>query len=749
LGLCDEKRNSNIESSGAVSNLNEASNLSTSSSSLAAPSQAQLACDLSGEYRMETQSITSIASQDSTAGSIGDQFVINKHSDLFNTKKDETFSFFAPQQTERKIINLFDDEPPEIPDFFDTSEPKNNNNDFNDYIGSVESLPTQSATLETPKRFDLFGDEDQEFDKFIEKIEKEKKVSRAEDKIREKVHEPRNIQDAMRAIAMEIKENPPPQKQETAIIIKAQENVKTNEISPIKQVLGEKTATTPALNEKPATEAQISQPKIDSTIKTRPKMRVTNLFEDDDDDNDESEDIFSKIVQSKKSDVVKEPEVPIQNKNLKENVFKTKFKSLFDDEDDDDEEINGDNKANIDKGREEPKTIFEDKKKVSESGECAPTPIENISSSSSGIPTATSEQEEIRTTEAIERVQESPPSNELNFSAISKISVPKFESSVPFLNDIPPDDEAWDTFDENATTASNYDEIETKTPEKNENHGYNNFSIPLFSDTPPDDNFEIGNTSSSNNNTQLNMKADEIGDKNDEEISRDDVDRSISATKSIKDKLDLFLKPKEFVEAEQDKLKTKPGRLNTNNIKINVNALLPGAKITTTKSEENSSNVDSTHSSLLNNEIIKSRAKSLKRKPSTRQARKSLYEKSQLENNEKETKEDVKKESKIAVYYDDESETKDSIEKYNNEIKEREVAKNLAPKDNKIASKSLFDNDSDEDDIFGSKSTKKPETSPQNSDLKKGSIKTAAKATLFDSDSDGDDLFSTKSKGVR
>ena len=164
-----------------------------------------------------------MASQNSLSksnSSIGDQMIINKQGGLFDevyaseqttpTIKQPTeatsSTFFAPQQSERKIVNLFDDEPPEL-----TVESSHNRKPVNlfDDVDSVLSMPLpQPEVIEKPlpKVVDLF--DDNEFDNFIQKMETTQHKNQTETPKKDetvKDEKKANVQRDMKNIAAEIK----------------------------------------------------------------------------------------------------------------------------------------------------------------------------------------------------------------------------------------------------------------------------------------------------------------------------------------------------------------------------------------------------------------------------------------------------------------------------------------------------------------------------------------------------------------
>lgn len=303
----------------------------------------------------ESNLMASQSSLSKSNSSIGDQMIINKQVGLFDevyTSEQITptikqpaettaiqSTFFAPQQSERKIVNLFDDEPPEL-----TVESSHNRKPVNlfDDVDSVLSMPLPEPEMiekSLPQVVDLFNDN--EFDSFIQKMENsQQSVTSITPKKDDNVKV--SMQRDMKNIAAEIKNV---QLRKVENIIRADLTVtKTVPQADNKKVVEDQQQQKIKINVRPESIAQDTvSNKVDSVIKSeiksnptlKARQKITNLFDDDD---DESEDFFTEIIKqksqqndSKLSQIKKEE--PIMHKStpeLKKNA------NLFDDEDDDD-----------------------------------------------------------------------------------------------------------------------------------------------------------------------------------------------------------------------------------------------------------------------------------------------------------------------------------------------------------------------------------------------------------------------------
>ena len=245
----------------------------------------------------------------------------------------------------------------------------------------------------------------------------------------------------------------------------------------------------------------------------------------------------------------------------------------------------------------------------------------------------------------------------INHSTPSKA----LNTTLPFLNDVPPDDDEWDAED-------NYEEPEPVAINKPRTFP----TVPIFDELPPDDdfdppaipapdfNFSSEDEHEPNPSTSRTKQPEAIP----EPVkvlkpapmklpSKDEIDRSVVTGDKIKDKLDMLNKKVEAPSATSPAKKALPGKLNMN-LKINVGALIPGARMPTKAPVEPSRSLhdsfsespilspstptttsasgvldSNNNSSLLNNELAKSRARiQVKRRPSTRRGRQENYRKS-------------------------------------------------------------------------------------------------------------------------
>ncbi|KAG5683335.1 hypothetical protein PVAND_012621 [Polypedilum vanderplanki] len=302
-----------------------------------------------------------MASNDSLAkssSSIGDQMVINKPTGLFDELYDEsketatisqpTSSFFRPQPAERKIVNLFDDEPPELDDSsYNARKPVNL---FEDDYQSVASLPmnedkVDNSQFQPPPPVDIFNEN--EFDDFIKRMEnRNQQPSEIVDDVKEKVTAVNSggVQRDMKLIADEIKKVQLKKKSED---VDVSENEQTKVIKPkvheqmiaqsvkvlpeVKKVEPKEMKNTTPQPFMPVTQQKSSsQPQQQSIPKSRPK--IANLFDDDEDD----EDFFDEIMKQKSSDSSQSKPTQSEQPITKSIPEKKKITNLFDDEDEDD-----------------------------------------------------------------------------------------------------------------------------------------------------------------------------------------------------------------------------------------------------------------------------------------------------------------------------------------------------------------------------------------------------------------------------
>ncbi|CRL02241.1 CLUMA_CG015095, isoform A [Clunio marinus] len=691
------------------------------------------------------QNSSLMASQESltkSLGTISDQMVVNRPTGgLFDDIQEENnrFNFttpnvpstsshiFRPQAEQRKIVNLFDDEPPYL-----ESSPlvkKKAVNLFDDDNESEESFPTvpikDNNSIKHQPPVDIFNDN--EFDAFIKHIETKEDDPHSENEIiKGNEQKPKTIEKTIKQNFMKITEdaikNVHLKKADSMTKTSTEIEKETNEVSP-----NDETKAVP-----------LNPSKDESKINSLSK-RITNLF----DDEEESDDFFEEIMKKKGVNKTIEPITNVkeetkknklsnlfddeqENVNNFDDIFKTKQKtfvkkssSLFDDDNDDDEEVSppiiqkeklkpikkstnlfndGDDDVSDILGMkfEVPKT-----QENVETTEILSTNLESTKQTEiQGKNEKVSEKTETKNAEVVEKINTNEIRDELpeqiktpknvqssrdedkNFiseilkrdelktyeDSLNQNSIESFSSEIqkynlgnseksdvvpaniisstlPFLSDIPPDD------DDNWDMEDNYDDLETKPVDRNIfNQVSSNYSsIPLFSDIPPDDddfmitkpppipepNFESDGEDIPDDSTskQCEGKINEV-EKSKEDF--DEIDRSVKSV-NIKDKLEIFNKKTEEFTSPK---KLLPGKLNTN-LKINVDALMPGARLPTKKSNEMLEEIESNeapksseiqkdsnnNANLLNNDLTKSRARiQVKRRPSTRRGRQANYQ---------------------------------------------------------------------------------------------------------------------------
>lgn len=283
------------------------------------------------------------ASQESLArsvSSVGDQMVINQPSGLFDDLEQSSnassnlapSSFFRPQVEQRKIVNLFDDEPPSL----DPSPISDRRavNVIDDY-GSIESISTQASDANEKLKFqqpvDLFNDND--FDNFIKKIEKQEPVARQDNSVQVEVKRPEvraasSKMPDMKALSEEIKNVHLKKFDKDAEDVK-KSLPKKSEI--VKEAVKVKEPERPKLVQPNVAKPLVKQePEKPLVVEEKPRTKkITNLFDDDDD----QDDYFSEILKQKSTSKATEISAP----KLTQNVSKSKFKKLFDDDDDNDD----------------------------------------------------------------------------------------------------------------------------------------------------------------------------------------------------------------------------------------------------------------------------------------------------------------------------------------------------------------------------------------------------------------------------
>lgn len=657
-----------------------------------------------------------MASQDSLAksvSSIGDQIlVINRPRGFFDDIEDEPMlfsqsnpadsTFFRPQAEQRKIFNLFDDEPPSLdPVLQNPVDPSYDNE-------SVDSLPIVATDVNEDviqkQPVDLFNDN--EFDNFIKNIEKKQETSDKKPEVKTPVDKmQQNIK-----IIEEIK---------TVKLKKIELNVDKTAQVKVKAIIEAKTSAPevkkaiPIPQTRPESVAVANRVEPEN-VKPRPK-RITNLFDDDDED-----DFFDEILKQKTANR------PAEHTVTKITPTKAKISKLFDDDDD-----SNDNSTEIESPTKLSVNLKHDKKYSSLFDDEQPPPLlplqlesfverksstnlfdddevsvvieRNPEVNNSFVITKSSEttaetivtlnsvgvttEPILSTPEAKERIQPvhhivlevdtqhensnmglrgskfRPAKSEVqeatavrtnkvsNQTASKPIKIEQSQSaspkathsntSLPFLlSDEPPDDdEPWkadDNFDDHETKPISRSEL--SQPQSSSSYS----SVPLFDDIPPDDDFPPVKPT-------LPKPKDELETSKTFKAKPDVVD---NAPKNFKSKLSMFSKKSDDKPRPLDEITAKkplPGKLNSK-LKINLDALIPGAHLTTplTKSESTESknaqsevilsqktttigvlkvDTNKNSSNLLNNELTKSRVKiRVKRRPSTRRARQMSYQ---------------------------------------------------------------------------------------------------------------------------
>lgn len=311
------------------------------------------------------ESLESVAKSVSSAG--GDQMVINSlqpsgifsdnNEDELNVSKDpivpsSSSSMFRSQPDQRRLVNLFNDEPPSM----DSSPAavRKPVNLFDDY-GSVDSFPSDTSedraksqtvststasTVQPP--VDLFNDN--EFENFIDKLEKQQGQSGASSQnekpsksVTSSVDKNPMAGGDMKKIAEEIKK------------VQLKKVGGGGDAASVKTTISEKKSETTAAAssakssdfkqmlsktlERQAVGDIKSRPKMEDVKSTPPppvavqkaKKPIANLFDDDDDNG---------VASLKKIDTPKP--VDKSAEKPKEAQKKTKLTNLFDDDDDDD-----------------------------------------------------------------------------------------------------------------------------------------------------------------------------------------------------------------------------------------------------------------------------------------------------------------------------------------------------------------------------------------------------------------------------
>lgn len=705
-----------------------------------------------------------LASQDSLAkstGSIGDQMTINKQGGLFD--EDEPLpshmtipssSFFRPQADQRKIVNLFDDEPPSLePSPVVERRPQTI---FDEYDSEDSmSAPTLENIVKQQPPVDLFNDS--EFDDFIKKIHSSEKGNKIEKTPQQKQPEAIVPHD-MRKIAEEIKKV---QLRRVEQDVKAPLPVARSEV---KKDLPESVKIVPEPKVRKKVEPTKAEPKpakVEPRIEPeKPRLKkITNLFDDDDDEDD----YFSQIIKEKTS---KKPSEPLQSKSGPQ---KAKITNLFDDEEepvasDDIFQANSTHSSlllekahpvftsasslfdsdgpspfvktkeiqeaakkpepskkkttnlfddndvpEIPKAEDktvvapQPKVAEQERKEVehekvsiskktpkplpvvridlkpakTEKMQVEPGPLAQQAAVEDTHPESPKEetpkaqalvenlkpqpivridQKQVKTKKmqmdsgpVVQRAVIDDTQPESLEKAKEPISFhkatpsPGFNATLPFMSDEPPpdDDDVWETED-------NYEE-----PEPLFNSNSSSYpTVPIFDEIPPDDEFIPFEKKAPSREEDDFEK-----EKPKKEITVEELDGAPSAG-SIKSKLEMFTKKADQTPNASVPSKPTPGKLNNMTIKINVGALMPGARLPSRELIEQSDTRDddvrdtavsvadpNNNSSLLNNSATKSRARiQVKRRPSTRRGRQAIFQKTwsaHLSDDEAEDKEDT------------------------------------------------------------------------------------------------------------
>lgn len=711
-----------------------------------------------------------MASQD-LANSISsfDHMVINQSGGLFDdiehgslippSTSGASASFFQPQPEQRKIVNLFDDEPPSLEPSPVVSR-KAENLFVDDDYDSVESppAPTLENIVKSQPPVDLFNDN--EFDDFIRKIEQKPSVIQPSGDNRKsesvttevkKAHDMKKITEEMKNVQLK----------------KVQKDVSTNPVSrslPIKQSSEVKKAEAAPQFKLPEPIIVVKRVEIPPPVQPQPEpakprqKKITNLFDDEDED-----DYFSQIIKQKAANKTIQPvtpkTVPVKTKptNLfedddddadSEDLYKHKVEIveplavkktvslLFDDDDDpiaqsnpettkkkttnlfhddigyDPFHIESEQPKIVEKSKVPVATLLDDplkpevrpeltgqflvdshvqqeKKQVIDDSQVQQVEKQGIEEAAA----IENEKETFKNIDASphenipDLCEDLPDTSNVQSSIHHSTPSTSFNATLPFLSDEPPDDDSWGTED--------HDE---EQPDLVFNSKALNYSFPLFDDVPPDDDFMPVSKPSLNKEAEIEKKfhekiANNISDEDytktenqpvtdkyssPSEINQDSSEEQVlsppevelpvsppevdlpvppkplnnevditATSNSIKSKLDKFSRIADETIIFQQSKNPLPGKLNMN-LKINVSALMPGARMTTrdtvdravdshqsvnesfSSTSSNTSIVDpnNNNSSLLNNEATKSRPKiQIKRRPSTRRGRQANYQK--------------------------------------------------------------------------------------------------------------------------
>lgn len=621
------------------------------------------------EISARRDSMESIAK---SVSSIGDSLIINQKPGSYepslvdhdeveeNVRKDplmpsSSSSMFRPQQDQRRIVNLFDDEPPSI-----NSSPgvgRKPVNLFDDY-GSVDSFPSDTSaddkvkgqtSVEPTPPVDLFNDN--EFENFIEKMEKSDEKPKIVKRFISGAGDMKAITDEIKKVQLK------KSSVDSTSTVKKSTEIKSVPID-FKQMLSktlEKQVVNSDVKSKPNKEEVKTAPLPIVEQKMTTKKTAANLFDDDDD---------VEIV--KKIEPVKSTEKP------REAQKKTKITNLFDDEDDDDpfEKIFEKKKSSNDPNTKSvSKKLFDEDEKMTEKmpskskslfdDKVAEINKKSVTSSATKevLKVSSSIVESVEKIEKVEKVLEkdsaSAQETSQSKSSVDEVKVEEKSAvfnvpSIPFVDDEPPDDDTWET------ESNNFDDADNRGTNFNKPKISNFSSVPLFDEVPPEDDFMPSKPPIPEPNF---YSEDDEPPKVEISKPKDESD-NVSVSAGIRGKLDDLFKKKQEKDLKDSPPKKIPGKLSSD-LKINVGALMPGMrppsmrKSTEDESEKKddeqekitksppsppkprekeivkeikTSNDDNL--SLLNNDLAKSRAKiQVKRRPSTRKARQESYQK--------------------------------------------------------------------------------------------------------------------------
>lgn len=452
----------------------------------------------------------SVESLAKSSSSIGDQMIINKPVRLFEefeevqafsqpyNKNLPKTSFFQPQQEQRKIVNLFDDEPPSLP-------PSPTDNKQVDLFNDLELSDTSSLELpekevsQFPQPVDLFNDED--FEVFIKNIEKKQ-----DQKVKEETsnHEPKSKDQShgIRSVSEKIT------KQEDEIFYST--TGVTTSTSEKSHFLDLEKHLKSTLNDQSMINTEIPNPSDknpnpismpSSKLQQSVNKRVTNLFEDD----DESEDYFNAVVKQK-TETVAIITAPVEPSVVNNDTMKPKVSKLFDDEVDDEidsysysfDEFSTEQPDKVKKKNllfDENTELLDPLRKDAEFAESlvrrevATQPketAENISGINNKLGPVLSLNSSVIVTDAMGSVKSKAMTIDTHKEQKENNQQKLFDSSIPFLNEEPPNDDEddWKTvehFDENENHRQYIEPIPIFTA------AYSHF--PLLNELPPDDDF--------------------------------------------------------------------------------------------------------------------------------------------------------------------------------------------------------------------------------------------------------------------